>query len=252
MTRVLDAQGKCRNLLAFQWAADPCQTTTKTAKRPFHLPCAQHRGGQSASEIQTNTCRSVRSTRGSQFKADYTSSGRRPLCGRQSATIKATLCYVCCSWPQRKIMLGRLSVQSKSENSLESFLPSKGPSLLKLPSVCSHCFTCTFDGLMGFVVCMYMYMYIYIYVVKLKSGPKFALFKVKKWSNFLVSFFCFRISRSPCRKKRILKNNPPPPKKKLLKLKSGPIMLRNIIGPLFNFRILYFFVRGGGLKSLFL
>ena len=34
-----------------------------------------------------------------------------------------------------------------------------------------------------------LYVYIYIYAVKLKSGPMFALFKVKKWSIFLFSLF---------------------------------------------------------------
>ena len=64
----------------------------------------------------------------------------------------------------------------------------------------------------------------------------FALFKVKKWSNFFVLYFCFRKSRSPCRKKRIFekktskKNNNK--KTQFLKLKSGPIMLRNRIGPI--------------------
>ena len=40
-------------------------------------------------------------------------------------------------------------------------------------------------------------MCVYIYVVELKTGPIFALVKVKNWS-----FFCFVFS-SPCRKKRI-------------------------------------------------
>ena len=31
--------------------------------------------------------------------------------------------------------------------------------------------------------------YIYIYAVKLKTGPMFALFKVKNWSNFCCFFF---------------------------------------------------------------
>ena len=45
---------------------------------------------------------------------------------------------------------------------------------------------------------------IYIYAVKLKTGPIFALFKVKNWSNFFVFLdFYFQKSHSPCRKKRI-------------------------------------------------
>ena len=66
----------------------------------------------------------------------------------------------------------------------------------------------------------------------------FALFKVKTWSNSLVVFvfFCFRRSRSPCRKKRIFEKQAPQ-KTQFLKLKSGPIMLRNITGPLFNFNL---------------
>ena len=73
--------------------------------------------------------------------------------------------------------------------------------------------------------------HIYIYAVKLKSGPIFALFKVKKWSNFLFFLvFIFQKSRSPCRKKRIFENKPKNNKNtQFLKLKSGPTMLRNII-----------------------
>ena len=76
---------------------------------------------------------------------------------------------------------------------------------------------------------------LYICAVKLKSGPILPFSKVKKWSIFSVAFvlFCFRKSRSPCRKKRIfekqVKNTT---KKQFLNLKSGSIMLRNIIGPL--------------------
>ena len=108
--------------------------------------------------------------------------------------------------------------------------------------------------------------YIYIYVVKFKSGPIFALFKVKKWSNFFVFFFVFifQQSRSPCRKKRIFEKQAKKTTKKtqFLKLKSGPIMLRNIIGPLFNFNLdhfltlefcyfFWFFFLGGGLNPYF-
>ena len=58
-------------------------------------------------------------------------------------------------------------------------------------------------------VCMYACMdvciYIYIYAVQLKTGPNFALFKVKNWSIFFVcfGFFIFEKSHYPCRKKRI-------------------------------------------------
>ena len=37
---------------------------------------------------------------------------------------------------------------------------------------------------------IYIYIHIYIYAVKLKTGPIFALFKVKNWSIFYF-FFCF-------------------------------------------------------------
>ena len=33
--------------------------------------------------------------------------------------------------------------------------------------------------------------YIYIYAVKLKTGPRFALFKVKNWSNVFLFFLFF-------------------------------------------------------------
>ena len=73
-----------------------------------------------------------------------------------------------------------------------------------------------------------------MHAVKLKSGPIFALFKVKKWSNYFV-FFCFRKSRSPCRKKRVFE-------------KQAQQQQKNTI---FNFRICYFIVvlvLGGRLK----
>ena len=99
-------------------------------------------------------------------------------------------------------------------------------------------------------LCLYGYtcciltplMLIQIFAVKLKSGPIFALFKVKKWSNlFVLGVFIFQKSRSPCRKKMIFEKHAKNNKKtQFLKLKSGPIMLRNIIGPLFNFNLDHF------------
>ena len=55
--------------------------------------------------------------------------------------------------------------------------------------------------------------------------------------------FIFHKSRSPCRKKRIFEKRTKikhQKKTQFLKLKSGPIMLRNIIGPLFNFNLAHF------------
>ena len=87
--------------------------------------------------------------------------------------------------------------------------------------------------------------YIYIYAVKLKSGPIFALFKVKKWSNLFVFFvfFVFKNLVLPAERRGFLKNKPKKKQQKkntIFKLKSGPIMLRNIIGPLFNFNLAHF------------
>ena len=60
----------------------------------------------------------------------------------------------------------------------------------------------------------------------LKTGPIF----------FFFLFFCFWKSHSPCRKKRIFQKQPRKNKKNdpFLALKTGPILLRNIIGPVFN------------------
>ena len=80
----------------------------------------------------------------------------------------------------------------------------------------------------------------------------------------MVHFFCFfafyfQKSHSPCRKKRIVQKQAKKQQKKthFYKLKTGPIMLRNILGPVFNlyldqfltyiFFFLFFFV----LKPLF-
>ena len=97
---------------------------------------------------------------------------------------------------------------------------------------------------------------IYICAVKLKTGPIFALFKVKTGPFFVFLFL-------PCRKKRIFEKQAKKTTKKtqFLLLKTGPIMLRNILGPVFNFNLdqfltlefCYFFVfcSFGGLKPLF-
>ena len=83
--------------------------------------------------------------------------------------------------------------------------------------------------------------YIYIYVVKLKAGPMFALFKVKNWSIFFVFlFFIFENLILPAERRGFLKkkNKQKTTKKtQFLKLKAGPIMLRNILGPVFNFHL---------------
>ena len=75
---------------------------------------------------------------------------------------------------------------------------------------------------------------IYIYAVELKTGPIFAFSSVKNWSIFF-GFFVFLKSHSPCRKKRITKKKTKRTKNDpFLALKTGPILLRNIIGPVFN------------------
>ena len=80
-------------------------------------------------------------------------------------------------------------------------------------------------------------MCIYIYAVELKTGPIFAFSSVKNWSIFFVFFvFLFLKSHSPCRKKRIFQKKEEKQTKKttFLALKTGPILLRNILGPVFN------------------
>ena len=80
-----------------------------------------------------------------------------------------------------------------------------------------------------------------MHAVKLiKGGPIFALFKVKKWSIFLFLFFLLfsKILFSLQKEEDLWKTSPKTTKKtQFVKLKSGPIMLRNIIGPLFNFNL---------------
>ena len=65
----------------------------------------------------------------------------------------------------------------------------------------------------------------------------FALFKVKKWSIFFFENLVLSADR-----RGFLKNKPKNTTKKtqFWKLESGPIMLRNIIGPLFNFNLDHF------------
>ena len=57
---------------------------------------------------------------------------------------------------------------------------------------------------------------------------------------FFFFVFYFQKSHSPCRKKRIFEKQAKNNNKKntqFLKLKTGPIMLRNILGPVFNFNL---------------
>ena len=41
------------------------------------------------------------------------------------------------------------------------------------------------------VALLHISLYLYTYAVKLKTGPIFALFKVKNWSIFFLFFFAF-------------------------------------------------------------
>ena len=79
---------------------------------------------------------------------------------------------------------------------------------------------------------------IYIYAVKLRTGPIFALFKVKNWSSFSFWFF-LKISFSLQTEDGFWKQakNKKKTHTHLLKLKTGPIMLHNILGPIFNFNL---------------
>ena len=79
---------------------------------------------------------------------------------------------------------------------------------------------------------MYVCVYIYMHAVELKSGPIFAFFSVKNWSIFCV-FFENLILPAKRRgffqeEKRNTKNDP------FVALKTGPILLRNILGPVLN------------------
>ena len=72
--------------------------------------------------------------------------------------------------------------------------------------------------------------------VKLKAGPIFALFKVKNCSNFFVCFAVLGNLVLPAERRLFRKckkeNNI---KKTCIKVKTGPIMLCNILGSIFNF-----------------
>ena len=75
-----------------------------------------------------------------------------------------------------------------------------------------------------------------MHAVKLKTGPRFPFYKLKTGPFVLFVFAFFQKSHSPCRKKRIFEKQAKNNQKKthLYKLKTGPIMLRNILGPVFN------------------
>ena len=81
----------------------------------------------------------------------------------------------------------------------------------------------------------HIYIYIYVYAVELKTGPIFAFSSVKNWSNFFCfSFFVFlKISFSLQKEEDFSKKTKKKTKKidPFLALKTGPILLRNIIGP---------------------
>ena len=86
---------------------------------------------------------------------------------------------------------------------------------------------------------MYMYVYIYICAVKLKTGPIFALLKVKTGPFLLFfAFFVFANLVLPAERRIFFKRNKKENKEKhFLKLKTGPITLLNILGPIFNFNL---------------
>ena len=77
----------------------------------------------------------------------------------------------------------------------------------------------------------------YIYMpVELKTGPIFAFSSVKNWSNFFV-FFVFENLILPAERRGFFKKKRKKKTKKkttFLALKTGPILLRNILGPVFN------------------
>ena len=78
--------------------------------------------------------------------------------------------------------------------------------------------------------------YIYIYLVKLKIGPIFAL-KIGPFFCFWGGGGIFENPILPAERRGFLKNKQKTTKKQFFKLKIGPIMLRNILGPVFNFNL---------------
>ena len=71
--------------------------------------------------------------------------------------------------------------------------------------------------------------------VKLKSGPFFAFLKVTGQMFCLFFVFWFsKISFSLHKEEDFSKTCKNNPKKHFYKLKTGPIMLRNMLGPIFN------------------
>ena len=73
--------------------------------------------------------------------------------------------------------------------------------------------------------------YMYMCAVKLKIGPLFAFFEVKHWSMFCVFLF-LKISLSL--RKEELKKHKKNNKHNCQSEKNGPILLRSILGPVFN------------------
>ena len=111
-----------------------------------------------------------------------------------------------------------------------------------------------------------MYVYIYIYAVELKTGPIFAFSSVKNWSKFFFVFLFLKISFSLQKEEDFSKTNEKYTKTKdpFLALKTGPILLRNILGPVFNasldqfltlaflFCFVFFFSFGGAETPIFI
>ena len=81
-----------------------------------------------------------------------------------------------------------------------------------------------------------MHIYIYMHAVELKTGPMFAFSSVKNWSIFLFFFvflvlkISFSLQKEIFQKKKKKKQKQDP----FLALKTGPILLHNILGPVFN------------------
>ena len=81
-----------------------------------------------------------------------------------------------------------------------------------------------------------IYIYIYIYAVELKAGPICAILVLKAGPNFL--FFCvflfLKISFSLQKEENLSKKEKETKNDPFLALTTGPILLRNILGPVFN------------------